>query len=124
MVRRPLIPSWAEGLPLDADPAGEHRLHRAVGRVHRAVADQRACASSPVEGNRRRSIRTDHLQIEIDHPLARDIPVAGTQAVRSVARGATEAGIDVRCVLAPTPGAVHDRQIMTLTAHRIWTIHA
>lgn len=106
-------------------PADGRRRYTAVGIMSDPVAGQRAAVRGAVIGDGQRAVGCDHVDIEIDQPLATDRSACGSHAVRSMAGGAAETGVDVIIMVVPA-GVLHDLvlQIMALAAKRIRPVYA
>ena len=88
------------------------------------VTRQHASIRRAAVGDRRSSILGNHVDIKIDQPLATNIRVGASHAVRSVTYRTGEAGVDMALVLGET-GICHDlAQIVAFAAHRVRPVHA
>src|SRR5580658_1768808 len=89
-----------------------------------AVAGQRAGICGAVVGNGRGPILGNDADIKIHQPLAADIWVDASYAVRGVTYRTAEAGGDMALVLAEA-GVRHDvAQVVALAAHCVRPVHA
>ena len=68
-----------------------------------------------------RTAGSNHLEIEVHHPLARQCPDRRRHAVRGMTDGTGESVIDVPRVLAKAGVAHNNAQIMALCTKRIIT---
>lgn len=73
----------------------------AVCVVCDVVAYQGAGIRGARVGNRRATIGSDHIDVEVHQPLAGDGPASCAHAVGGMANRAAEAGVDVITVMVP-----------------------
>ena len=71
------------------------------------VAHQYAAIRGAIVGDGKAAIRSHDVQVKINQTLAADASASRSHAVRGVAGGTGEAGVDVAAVLIPT-GVLHN----------------
>ena len=92
----------------------------AVRVVRDCVAHQHAGIGAAVVGDGGAAVGSHHVGVEVDEPLAGDGSAGCAHAVRGVAGGATEAGVDVVAVLDPAC-VLHDLigQVVAFATERV-----
>src|SRR5208337_3850596 len=76
-----------------------------------AVARQVAGVGGMTVSNRRAPVRRNHFDIEVDHPLAADIPAGGAHPVPSMAGRTGEPVVNMPCMLSEACVRDYPRQV-------------
>lgn len=88
------------------------------------MAHQRAGVRGAGVGDRRASIRSDHVDVEVHQTLAGDGSASCAHAVGGMANRAGEAGVDVTAVVVPACIGDDVVKVVALAAHGVRTLDA